>query len=108
MNIKTDNDWTHDEELVTYAHYADNPEETYIPSTTSATKPSVSEYSLKQTYLNPTLYTNYNFSLNDLHNFTVMAGFQAEMMNYRDVTAERAGLTTSDLPVLSQTTDVDD
>lgn len=108
MNIKTDNDWTHEEELVTYAHYADNPEETYIPSTTSATKPSVSEYSLKQTYLNPTLYTNYNFSLNDLHNFTVMAGFQAEMMNYRDVTAERAGLTTSDLPVLSQTTDVDD
>ena len=108
MNIKTDNDWTHEEQLVTYAHYADNPEETYIPSTTSATKPSVSEYSLKQTYLNPTLYTNYNFSLNDLHNFTVMAGFQAEMMNYRDVTAERAGLTTSDLPVLSQTTDVDD
>lgn len=37
-----------------------------------------------------------------------MAGFQAEMMNYRDMTAERAGLTTSDLPVLSQTTDVDD
>lgn len=108
MNIKTDNDWTHEEQLVTYAHYADNPEETYIPSTTSATKPSVLEYSLKQTYLNPTLYTNYNFSLNDLHNFTVMAGFQAEMMNYRDVTAERAGLTTSDLPVLSQTTDVDD
>lgn len=108
MNIKTDNNWTHWDQLITYAHYADNPENTYIPSTTSPTKDQVSEYSLKQTYLNPTLYSNYNFSLDDKHNFAVMAGFQAEMMKYRDMTAARTGLTTSDLPVLDQTTNVND
>lgn len=108
MNIKTDNNWTHWDQLITYAHYADNPENTYIPSTTSTTKDQVSEYSLKQTYLNPTLYSNYNFSLDDKHNFTVMAGFQAEIMKYRDVTAARTGLTTPDLPVLNQTTNVND
>lgn len=108
MNIKTDNNWTHWDQLVTYAHYADNPEATYVPGTTSPTKAQVSEYALKQTYLNPTLYSNYNFSLNDIHNFTVMAGFQAEMMNYRDVTAARTGLTSQDFPVLDQTTDIND
>ncbi len=108
MNIKTDNNWTHWDQLVTYAHYADNPENTYIPGTTSVTKDQVSEYALKQTYLNPTLYSNYNFSLDDKHNFAVMAGFQAEMMKYRDMTAARKGLTTPELPVLDQTTDVTD
>lgn len=108
MNIKTDNNWTHWDQLITYAHYADNPENTYIPGTTSPTKDQVSEYSLKQTYLNPTLYSNYNFSLDDKHNFAVMAGFQAEIMKYRDVTASRTGLTTPDLPVLDQTTNVND
>lgn len=37
-----------------------------------------------------------------------MAGFQAEIMKYRDVTAARTGLTTSELPVLDQTTNVND
>ncbi|WP_455667973.1 SusC/RagA family TonB-linked outer membrane protein [Phocaeicola sp.] len=107
MNVKTDNNWTHWEQLVIYSHYADNPENTYIPTTTSPTKDKVSEYSMKQTYLNPTLYSNYNFSI-DKHNVAVMAGFQAEMMKYRDLEGARTGLTTPDLPVLNQTTDTDD
>ena len=36
-----------------------------------------------------------------------MVGFQAEQMNYRDITGARTGLTSTDLPVLNQTTDAD-
>ena len=108
MNIKTDNNWTHWDQQMIYSHYVEDPANSTYLALTSANKDQVSEYSLKQTYLNPTLYSNYNFSLDEKHNFTVMAGFQAEIMKYRDVTAARTGLTTSELPVLDQTTNVND
>lgn len=106
MNIKTDNNWTHWDQFVVYAHYKDNPENTYT-ALTSANKDQVSEYSLRTTYLNPTVYSNYNFSLKEKHNFTVLGGFQAEIMKYRDVEGARTGLITTDLPVLNLTTDAD-
>lgn len=106
MNIKTDNNWNHWEQFVVYSHYKDNPENTYT-ALTSANKDQVSEYSLKTTYLNPTVYSNYNFSLKEKHNFTVLGGFQAEIMKYRDMEGARTGLVTTDLPVLILTTDAD-
>ena len=106
MNIKTDNNWNHWEQFVVYSHYKDNPENTYT-ALTSANKDQVSEYSLKTTYLNPTVYSNYNFSLIEKHNFTVLGGFQAEIMKYRDMEGARTGLVTTDLPVLNLTTDAD-
>lgn len=106
MNIKTDNNWDHWEQFVVYSHYKDNPENTYT-ALTSANKDQVSEYSLKTTYLNPTVYSNYNFSLKEKHNFTVLGGFQAEIMKYRDMEGARTGLVTTDLPVLNLTTDAD-
>ena len=106
MNIKTDNNWNHWEQFVVYSHYKDNPENTYT-ALTSANKDQVSEYSLKTTYLNPTVYSNYNFSLKEKHNFTVLGGFQAEIMKYRDMEGARTGLVTADLPVLNLTTDAD-
>ena len=106
MNIKTDNNWNHWEQFVVYSHYKDNPENTYT-ALTSANKDQVSEYSLKTTYLNPTVYSNYNFSLKEKHNFTVLGGFQAEIMKYRDMEGARTGLVTTDLPVLNLTTDAD-
>ena len=106
MNIKTDNNWNHWEQFVVYSHYKDNPENTYT-ALTSANKDQVSEYSLKTTYLNPTVYSNYNFSLKEKHNFTVLGGFQAEIMKSRDMEGARTGLVTTDLPVLNLTTDAD-
>ena len=106
MNIKTDNNWNHWEQFVVYSHYKDNPENTYT-ALTSANKDQVSEYLLKTTYLNPTVYSNYNFSLKEKHNFTVLGGFQAEIMKYRDMEGARTGLVTTDLPVLNLTTDAD-
>lgn len=105
FNFKTDNNWTHWDQFVIYSHYKDNPENTY-QALTSANKNQVSEYSYRSTYLNPTLYSNYNFNI-EKHNITVLGGFQSEQMDYRDVTGARTGLTSTDLPVLNQTTDAD-
>lgn len=105
LNLKTDNNWTHWDQFVIYAHYKENSENTY-QALTSANKNQVSEYAYKSTYLNPTFYSNYNFNI-EKHNIAVLGGFQSEQMDYRDVTGARTGLTTNDLPVLNQTTDAD-
>lgn len=107
INIKTDNDWTHQDTNVTYSHYANDPEKTYIPSATSATHDAVYEYSYKSTYLNPTVYTDYALTLNDVHNFKAMLGFQAEKMDYRNLTGSRNDMVTESLPVLDLTTSTD-
>ena len=106
FNIKTNNEWTHEDTLVTYAYYTDG-ETTYVPTTTSSTQDSVYEGAVKETYLNPTVYSNYSFNI-DQHNFAVMLGFQAEIMKQRTLEGERSGLTTSDLAVLDQTTNTTD
>lgn len=106
MNIKIDNSWNHIDELMVYAHYKDNPELTY-KALTSANMDKVSEESDKSTYLNPTVFSNYSFSLKEKHNFVLLAGFQMEMMKYRLLSASRTGMITTDLPVLDLTTDTD-
>ena len=45
--------------------------------------------------------------MKEKHNFTVLGGFQAEIMKYRDMEGARTGLVTTDLPVLNLTTDAD-
>lgn len=104
LNIKTDNNWTHEASNITYAHYANNPEQTYIPGTTSPTHDNVYEYSYKSTYLNPTIYTDYSLTLADKHNLKAMLGFQSEKMDYKSLNANRNDMITEDLPVLNLTT----
>jgi TonB-linked SusC/RagA family outer membrane protein len=103
MNVKTGNNWTHWDVLKTYAHYADVPEATYVPTTTSATQDEVYEYSYRSTFLNPNIYTNYKISLGN-HNITALAGFQAEQMKQRQLNAQRKDLINPDQPVLNLTT----
>lgn len=103
MNIRTGNNWTHWDVLKTYSHYADNPEATYVPTTTSATQDEVYEYSYRSTFLNPNIYSNYQFSLGD-HNFTALAGFQAEQWRQRQMNAQRKDLINPNQPILNLTT----
>lgn len=103
MNIRTGNNWTHWDVLKTYSHYADNPEATYIPTTTSATQDEVYEYAYRSTFLNPNIYSNYQFSLDD-HNFTLLAGFQAEQWKQRQMNAQRKDLINPEQPILNLTT----
>lgn len=107
LNIKTDNNWTHEATNITYSHYADDPQKTYIPSTTSPTHDGVYGYSYKSTYLNPTIYSDYSMSLQDKHNFKFMLGFQAEKEDYHDISGQRNDMITEDLPELNLTTSKD-
>lgn len=103
MNYRTDNDWTHWDQQITYSHFADNPENTYVPPTTGSTQNQVHEYSYRSTFLNPNIYSNYQFSLND-HNFTLLGGFQAEQLKQRQLQAQRKDLINPDQPILDLTT----
>lgn len=103
LNYRTDNDWTHWDQQITYSHFADNPENTYVPPTTGSTQNQVHEYSYRSTFLNPNIYSNYQFSLND-HNFTLLGGFQAEQLKQRQMHAQRKDLINPDQPILDLTT----
>lgn len=103
MNYRTDNDWTHWDQQITYSHFADNPENTYVPPTTGSTQNQVYEYSYRSTFLNPNVYSNYQFSLND-HHFTLLGGFQAEQLKQRQLQAQRKDLINPDQPILDLST----
>lgn len=104
MNIKTDNNWTHKDFKRIYSHYANDPEKTYVATMTGPSQDRVEEMAYKSTFLNPNVYSNYNLTLNEKHNFAAMVGFQAEQMKYRNMTASRADMINVELPVLDLTT----
>lgn len=60
----------------------------------------LSQSSYRSNYFNPNIYGDYSFSLNDTHNFKVMAGFQSEWYNYEDFSAARNDMING-LPYLS-------
>lgn len=103
LNIKTDNNWTHYDHKRIYSHMADNPENTYVATMTGPSEDKVYEYAYKSLFLNPNIYTNYTISLGK-HTIAATAGMQVERQKYRNVTAQRADMISTDLPVLDLTT----
>lgn len=103
MNVKIDNNWNHWDHKIVYSHYANDPEKTYAATMTGYSQNAVSEYSYKSTFLNPNIYSNYHFNL-DKHGFAVTGGFQSEQQKFRNVTAQRSDMISTDMPVLNLTT----
>lgn len=103
LNIKTDNNWTHYDHKRIYSHMADNPENTYVATMTGPSEDKVYEYAYKSLFLNPNIYTNYTLNLGK-HTIAATAGMQIERQKYRNVTAQRADMISTDLPVLDLTT----
>lgn len=103
FNFKTDNNWSHEVNKRVYAHYANDPEKTYVTTMTGPSQDKVSEYSYKSLYINPNIYTHYNLSF-DKNNFGLTLGAQIENQKYRDVNANRADMISTDLGVLNLTT----
>ena len=103
FNIKTDNNWTHYDHKRVYSHMADNPENTYVATMTGPSEDKVYEYAYKSMFLNPNIFTNYTLNLGK-HTIAATAGMQVERQKYRTVTAQRADMISTDLPVLDLTT----
>ena len=65
---------------------------------------SYTRYNTSNQYQSVNLYTNYTFSLNDAHNFTVMAGYQEEKYDYKYLSYSADDLISPSNPNLSLTT----
>jgi TonB-linked SusC/RagA family outer membrane protein len=102
MNYRTNNNFTHEVGLKTYAYYADGLR-TYLSSTTSPTSDYVYEYALKGDFFNPNVYTEYTKEIGK-HNFKFMGGYQAELYKYRDMDMTRNDLISTSVPVINKTT----
>lgn len=64
----------------------------------------VEEQALRTNYFNPNAYTKYEKSFKSGHTFSVMAGFQAELSQYKRIHARRDGLISPEIPSLGNTT----
>ena len=109
FNSRINNNWTHTENFTTYGHDADDTESLHV-ATDSPTEENqrISEYSLRSTYLNANIYTNYTFSFAQRNNMTLLAGMQVEDYKERWLSANRADLYSTDFPVLHLTSDNED
>nr|WP_260393653.1 TonB-dependent receptor [Ornithobacterium rhinotracheale] len=57
----------------------------------------------KSQYINPNIYSDYSFTLNKVHNFKAMAGFQSELMKYLGFSASRKDFYTTDVISINTT-----
>ncbi|MBD5347082.1 MAG: TonB-dependent receptor [Bacteroides sp.] len=101
MNYRTQNQNTHRYYFETYSYDCDDQpyanKASAMPGSTS-----VYDYNYRQNYFNPNVYADYSFTLNETSNFKVMAGFQAEWLNYKSFSAQRTDILNN-IPWLDTT-----
>lgn len=101
FNYRTYSQNTHRYYFVTDSYDCDN--QPYAnPGASMPSNSSVYDYNYKQNYFNPNVYADYSFTLNEAHNFKVMAGFQAEWLNYKSFSASRTDIINN-IPWLDTT-----
>ncbi len=97
LNYRVRNDFSHYDYQKTYNHDVNgNP---YLNSTTSL----VNEYAFRENYVNTNIYSEYTKEVGDGHNFVALVGFQSELSKYRNLSAQREGITVPSIPVLDAT-----
>lgn len=64
----------------------------------------VSEYNDKANYFTGNVYTDYEFKINDDHNFKILGGFNSELNKLRTLSGSRSGLITPELPTINTAT----
>ena len=97
LNYRMNYNFDHTDYQTAYAYDVNGNPYAIANSTTG-----VSEYAYKSNFFNPNIFTEYSFSLNDAHNFKVMAGFQSELYKDRDISAGRNNIMAG-LPTLNTT-----
>ncbi|OKL40542.1 SusC/RagA family protein [Pontibacter flavimaris] len=104
-NYRTQHQSNHTDVLPAYAYDVAGEAYTVPVGWNSAGYSSVYEYALKENYFSSNIYSDYEFSLNNSHNFKVMAGFNSEYTKYRNVGASASGLINPSIPTLTTATD---
>lgn len=103
-NYRTTNRNYHSDILPAYSYDVNGNPYALAVGWNSAGHTSVYEYNRKENFLTSNIYSDYEFSLNESHNFKVMAGFNSELMKYRTLGASRTGLITPNLPTINTAT----
>jgi len=62
---------------------------------------SFTRYASESNYISPNVVVSYEKSLNEVHNFSALAGFQQEETNFSSVTASKNDLITDNVPSIS-------
>lgn len=103
MNVRLQyaKDHTDTQTTYTYDVYGDP-----IPITTGSTS-SVYEAAASTQYTNPNVFSDYSLTLNDAHNFKVMAGFQAEKNLVNSISAQRDGILVPYMTTIDVTSGLD-
>lgn len=83
--------------LPTYIH---RPDGTEAKDTQSS---SLQQSETKEKYFNVNIYSEYSCSINDAHNFKMMAGYQSEEMKQSYFSAKKYGLLLTDMQELDLT-----
>ena len=105
FNFRIQNHWTHTENVYLEKTHSDGLRKT--KGALSNSYSSIAEEAYNAVYLNPNVYSNYHFTLDNVHNFAATVGFQSESFEKKNVKASRGDLTSWDVPVLDQTTSKD-
>ncbi len=99
FNYRVKNNNNHTDFQMTYNHDIDG--NAYLTGHRKETY--VKEYYEKNNYYNFNVRTEYDLSINKMHNFHVMAGFQAEDLKQFLFSAQRSGITVAGKPELDIT-----
>ncbi len=103
FNYRNESYNSHKDNLQAYGWNCEGVAYPRNPNGTGATVgSSVYEYNQRSNYFNPNIYGDYSFSLNEVNNFKVMAGFQSESYRYYDFSASKNDVLNR-LPYLSMT-----
>lgn len=104
-NYNITNTNNHQDILPAYAHKVDGTPYGVGVAGNAAGYSEVYEYNRKNNYFSSNIYSNYEFSLNDVHNFKVMAGFNSELHKYRTIGASRTGVIDPEKPTINTSTE---
>ncbi len=104
-NYRIRNYHYHSDVLPAYAHDVQGNPFPIAVGWSSPGYTSVYEYNRKDNFFNSNIYSDYEFSISDNHNFKIMAGFNSELQKYRTIGASRSNLITPSLPTIDTATD---
>lgn len=103
VNYRSTNNNTHQDVLQAYGWNCEGVAYPRNPNGTGAAIGTmVYEYNLRSNYVNPNIYGDYSFSLNEDNNFKLMGGFQSENYRQNYFSAENTDVINN-LPFLSKT-----
>lgn len=101
LNYRTYTQFVHEDANKIYSRMSDGVGQ--YTALTSVANDYVYEFAKKSYFFNPNVYTDYAKSFGQ-HNLKVMAGFQFEKNSYREFSASRKDMITTELPILNLTT----